>query len=491
MIIAQGSIGIDENAKLAEEAKDKAEFNGNALTIFKNDMSAYAQQLRADLNNAIKQNDATRDQIENAQNNISDEIARAKADGQSLAQSYTDQVGNTITTNIEKEITSQQSFLQGKMTTSESSPFDADVDPSVKHQNGDVWIQISQTNRDNKIDYDVKGNVIKSAVAMFHYVQGPDDPKGGWVEQNWDQEIMSVENLSALSADLGDVSAGNMTGVHIVGGTLGIDINGGFGGGNDGGWNPLSWDNAGQKFNAYNWWGMGMHVQNGLMTLRGRRTSGTEDAGNYDTTMIGPNDIKLRESVNTGTGNGDITDRVDIRTNYIEIASKYGTPKANGTVGCGLYSDGTASISALLKVPKIEAGPPGQHLVINSSVDGRYAITSHVVGNDSNLSIKNVKGEFSNKRALAEILGTDIYNYTYKGDNQIRNIGPVIDDVHDIDKSQYNTSEYLIYHGDQHDSIALQNAVALLIGSVHELSEQNESLLSKITQLEMEKNGNN
>lgn len=254
MIIAQGSIGIDENAKLAEEAKNKAEFNGNALTIFKNDMSAYAQQLRADLNNAIKQNDATRDQIENAQNNISDEIARAKADGQSLAHSYTDQVGNTITTNIEKEITSQQSFLQGKMTTSESSPFDADVDPSVKHQNGDVWIQIAQTNRDNKIDYDVKGNVIKSAVAMFHYVQGHDDPQGGWVEQNWDQEIMSVENLSALSADLGDVSAGNMTGVHIVGGTLGIDINGGFGGGNDGGWNPLSWDNAGQKFNAYNWW---------------------------------------------------------------------------------------------------------------------------------------------------------------------------------------------------------------------------------------------
>lgn len=491
MIIAQGSIGIDENAKLAEEAKNKAEFNGNALTIFKNDMSAYAQQLRADLNNAIKQNDANRDMLEQTQDQMSDEIAQAKADGENYANMIRDQVGNTITQKMADQMLSQQSLVEGKLTTSESSPYDADPNNTVQHENGDVWIQIAQTDRKGRTDYDNKGHVIRSAIAMFHYLKDNNAPNGAWIEQNWDQEIMSVENLSALSADLGDIYAGNINGVHIVGGTLGIDINGGFDGGNDGGWNPLHWTNDGQQFNASNWWGMGMHVQNGLMTMRGRRTWGSQDGGNYDTTMLGPNDIKLRESNNTGTGNGDITDRVDIRSNYIEIASSYGTPKPDGTVGCGLYSDGTASISSLLKVPNIEAGKAGGHVYFNSAVDSRYSITAHVVGNKSDLSLKNVHGEFSNKRALAEILGTDIYNYTYKGDNEIRNIGPIIDDVHGVNNSEYKTSEYLVYRGGENDSIALQNAIALLIGSVHELSNQNEQLLGKITQLEMAKNGNN
>lgn len=596
-IIAQGSINIDENAKLAEDAHEVAASNGRDLVIFKNDMSAQAQQIRQQLADAVKANDANRDALANVQadmdsklndqinnqaqsnqalknfvnslnsqtnqaiqnlndqtnsqiqaandsiqaannniqnqaNQLSSTISSNKSYVETALQSVSDNI-NSVSSNINSKIDNndanyqakfkaandllntkindlkdqvghdytlaiaeaqqqQNTLLEGKLTTSFSNPRDATANNQV-HHSGDVWIQLSQTNRNGQVDINNKDQVIQSAVGMYHFVQKDEnDPsKGGsWVEQNWDQEMLSVEHLSALTANLGDVQSGSITGTNIVGGTLALDLNGG-GFAQDGGYNPLAWDNNGVDFKAQDQWGMGLHAQNGLISIKGHRVNWVSDAGSFDTTLIGPNDIKLRQSRDTTTDNGSIYDRVDIRTNYIEIASHYGTPLPRGNKGCNLGSDGTAIISDILNVPFIQAGFKKGHITINSVVDGNYSINAPNIGNSSDLSLKNVHSSFSNKKALSEILGTDIYSYTYRGDNETRNIGPVIDDVHGVDKAQYNTSEYLVYHGDKNDSIALQNAVALLIGSVHELSDQNEKLLARVLKLEAQNNGNN
>lgn len=49
----------------------------------------------------------------------------------------------------------------------------------------------------------------------------------------------------------------------------------------------------------------------------------------------------------------------------------------------------------------------------------------------------------------------------------------------------------MVTRNDDGNSLAIHNAVGLLIGSVHELSNQNEQLLGKITQLEAKLNGYN
>lgn len=436
MLIAQGSVNIDENAKLAQQAQ---------------------------------------------------------------------QAGNDLANSTSK----LRTLMDGLSTEAPYAPT-ADNDPNYHtHRYGDVWTQYN----------DVNG--IHIAENMYVW-------DNGWQAKKWDMNQLSVKDFSSLNISSSQINSSQIYSANIVGGALALDLNGdGFSGmGYDGGFNPLRWDNNGNQFYGDNAWSMGMHAMNGLMTFRGHRSPGVIDAGNFDTTMIGPNDIKLRESTNTNTGDGDITDRVDIRSNYIQIASGYHelNPGAKNAKykGVELASNGnvTATGTAYLGGLQVDEIDPytgyneiriphgidtnyiknpfwkDAHITFDSAIDCNYNVYANTLHGkgvqlSSDLTIKNVVKEFDSKQALSEVLGTDIYKYHYKGDNEQTNIGPVIDNVNDIKDAKYNTSEYMISRFDNGDTLALQNTIGLLIGSVHELSKQNEQLLGKITQLEVKANGNN
>lgn len=403
--------------------------------------------------------------------------------------------------------------LMDGLNTESKNPPDATNDPNYNnHRQGDIWTVYKE----------VDG--VHVAQSMYIWDTGK-----GWVKKMWDMNSLSVKDFSALNISSSSLNSSDIYSTDIVGGSLSLDLNGdGFNGNNygkDGGFNPLKWDNDGKKFYSDRPFSMGLHAVNGLVTLRGHRTGDSIDPGNYDTTMIGPNDIKLRESQNYNTGDGDITDRVDIRSNYIQIASGFHAlnPGANNPKykGVELTSDGsvtatgTAYLGGLqvdqilpytgwneIKIPHgIDTG-----FIRNPASDGKvefdsaiwcdYSVYAEEVNGKgykltSNLSAKNIIRDFDSKQALSEVLGTDVYKYHYKGNNEKVNIGPVIDDKHAINNAQYNTSEYMISRSDSGDSLELQNTIGLLIGSVHELSNQNEQLLGKIAQLEVKVNGNN
>lgn len=386
-----------------------------------------------------------------------------------------------------------ESLLGGKITQSTLDPRTFDTGT---HQEGDMWIQIDSTS---------DGKQLPTAKAMFYYTNG------AWVPKKWDSQSLAVKQLSALTADLGVINNGTINSVAMNGVEINVDFDGYGTGSYDGGHNSLSWTTDGQfqpdngptfVDDAY----LGFHFKHGLMSWKARRigSSNNDGIGSYDSTYIGPNDIKVRNT--GGTDASGINNRVDIRSNYVEVTSDWSTPQPNGT-GCLLSANGDGVISQTLHTARVDAlmygyttsnfyvtyngWINGEGVTVSNSVQAGGSVMSRGVALKSDLSKKNVRKQFSPKSALSEVLGTDIYQYEYKGNHDTVNIGPVIDDVHDIDKSQYSTSEYMVTHSDDGNYLALQNSIGLLIGSVHELSNQNEKLLARITQLEMKQNGNN
>ena len=128
MIIATGTLNIDENTKLAQQASDDAK---------------------------------------NASDSASDLAEKMK---------------NTVAT------------VDGKTTVSTSTPFN----DGKEHNEGDMWTVIND---------DV-------ASAMYIYTDGQ------WQVKKWDQQALSVKQLSALTADLGTVTAGTIEGAKISGGSI-------------------------------------------------------------------------------------------------------------------------------------------------------------------------------------------------------------------------------------------------------------------------------
>lgn len=458
MLIAQGSIDVDENATLAQNAHEEAKSVGNQLVIFKNDMSAEAQALRQEYADSIKQMDGWKDQQVLAQDNLKKEL-------QGSIDSLDKQQRDTL-----KTIEDTQYTVSGRVTNSYVSPAEASDRNAGHHQNGDLWIQqISKNGQD-------------LAGTMFHYFNG------AWLEQRWDQETLAVENLSALSADLGEIHSGNINGVTIQGTIFASSMDGDDENeAGDFGKAARTWNTDG--FNVGDKTSPGMHIQEGLLRMKARRTSG---GAGFDHTYLGPNELKVRNTYDGNVHNG-IYDRADITSTWIEIGQHYNTPHTGQGAayrGCSINSDGSAVVSDVLYVDYIKSGDGG-HVKIGSKIETPYRVETPGIDKSSDASIKNIKEKFDNKRALAEIKGTDIYNYFYKGNNDDKNIGPVIDDINDINKADYNISEYMVKrNGKGKDVFSLDNTIGLLIGAVNELSDQNEKLLGKISQLEAKVNGN-
>lgn len=393
-----------------------------------------------------------------------------------------------------------ESLLGGKITQSTLDPRTFDTGT---HQEGDMWIQIDSTS---------DGKQLPTAKAMFYYTNG------AWVPKKWDSQSLAVKQLSALTADLGVINNGTINSVAMNGVEINVDFDGYGTGSYDGGHNSLSWSTDGmfQPDNgptfvddAY----LGFHFKHGLMSWKARRTgsSNNDGIGSYDSTYIGPNDIKVRNT--DGTQAAAINNRVDIRSNYLEVASGWGTPTI-GSFGCTFSSNGDGVVGQTLQTSRLVtniinptfnggfwtasgSGGLGGDFSSGGSIGANVAVSApklfgQLQNSSSDLSKKDHIESFDDKSALSEVMGTDIYKYKYNGDNENLHVGPIIDDINDTKDAHYNMSEYLITRDEKMgNSFKLKNGIGLLFGAVHELTRQNEKLLARITLLEMKQNGNN
>lgn len=309
------------------------------------------------------------------------------------ADDLADKMKNTVAT------------MDGKTTVSTSTPFD----DGKEHNEGDMWTVVND---------DV-------ASAMYIYTNGQ------WQVKKWDQQALSVKQLSALTADLGHVTAGTIesaiiNGAQINGGTITIDS----------GIDKFTMNNSG--FEASNIIdGDTTDIYGGMISLaKGNSGTVTLDSSN------GINSKGL--SISGHTIACDDSGQLWFETNG-------GGGQKVADIRAGLvYSNGTALKSAL--------------------------------------SAKRDVSEYSPDEALSAVMNTDVKKWKYKDSDNSANslhIGPIIDDVNSIgDKTASIANDMISTDENGNYFLNESNTISILLAALKKSNQRIDELSYRITQLE-------
>lgn len=360
--------------------------------------------------------------------NEATKIAQIASDS---ADDLADKMKNTVAT------------MDGKTTVSTSTPFD----DGKEHNEGDMWTVIND---------DV-------ASAMYIYTDGK------WQVKKWDQQALSVKQLSALTADLGHVTAGTLESAIING----AQINGGTVTGS-----AIDQDFTSSDGNHYQLWadyngfhyrvtrssdGMvqDMRMTDGGFTVRGSGTVPTVIAG--DSTVS--NNI-------TGT---NVTAIMNLKGNTVSGSSVSGNGLSisGHTIAC---SDGGA-------------------LYLESNGGGGTTTDIHAADVYSNgsklksaLSAKRDVTDYSPDEALSAVMNTDVKKWKYKdSDNSAdsQHVGPIIDDVNSIgDKTASIANDMISTDENGNYYLNESNTISILLAALKKSNQRIDELSYRIAQLE-------
>ncbi|QCZ50929.1 tail fiber domain-containing protein [Levilactobacillus brevis] len=311
------------------------------------------------------------------------------------ADDLADKMKNTVAT------------MDGKTTVSTSTPFD----DGKEHNEGDMWTVIND---------DV-------ASAMYIYTDGQ------WKVKKWDQQALSVKKLSALTADLGHVTAGTIESASIKG----AQISGG----------SISIDSGIDKF---------------TMNNSGFEASNLIDG---DTTDIYGGMISLAKG-NTGTVTLDSAK--GINSNGLSISGH--------TIACDdsgqFWFQKNGGGGGESNVADIRAG----------------LVYSNGTALKSALSAKRDVTEYSPDEALSAVMNTDVKKWKYKDSDNSANsqhIGPIIDDVNEVGKKSASIANDMI-STDENGNYFLNesNTISILLAALKKSNQRIDELSYRITQLE-------
>lgn len=309
------------------------------------------------------------------------------------ADDLADKMKNTVAT------------MDGKTTVSTSAPFD----DGKEHNEGDMWTVIND---------DV-------ASAMYIYTSGE------WKIKKWDQQALSVKQLSALTADLGHVTAGTIesaiiNGAQINGGSITIDS----------GIDKFKMDNSG--FEASNLIdGYTTDIYGGMITLaKGNTGAITLDVSNG----INSKGLSIKGHTIACDDSGQL---------WFETNGGGGQNVADIRAGV-IYSNGTALKSAL--------------------------------------SAKRDVTDYSPDEALSAVMNTDVKKWKYKdSDNSAdsQHIGPIIDDVNPIgDKTASISNDMISTDENGYYFLNESNTISILLAALKKSNQRIDELSYRITQLE-------
>lgn len=376
--------------------------------------------------------------------------------------------------NLKKVSGKFDSLLNGKITQSIYNP--GQVGDTNSHQKGDLWIVTDSS------------GYTGTATKMYIY------DGTAWQERRWDQQALSVKQLSALTANLGTVNSGTLNSVEVYAKNLTLDVGadsgdkttGEFDG--DAGHNPRTWSGKVSQ-------GMGINFNHGLMHMNARNNNN----GHYDATYIGPNDIKVRETYQLDP-RSRLLGRVDIASSGIIIGTSWNDIKQTH-----LNSDGGVFVGGEFNsLDGIKAGgrnegyrndcsispTSGSDIYFHNKSDNTIAIhagdiISHGHTLKSTLSSKRNISDISTADALAKVNSTDIKQWQYKDDDNSKiHIGPIIDDVNKLGNKQYSIPNDLITQVGDETGLNESNALSMTMAALQELSKRNDQLSQRVTELE-------
>lgn len=341
------------------------------------------------------------------------------------------QIASNSASDLADKMKNTVATMDGKTTVSTSTPFN----DGKEHNEGDMWTVIND---------DV-------ASAMYIYTDGQ------WKVKKWDQQALSVKQLSALTADLGHVTAGTLESAIINGaqitensanGTITLDKNG---------FSAVS----GSSYFKFIASGSNQYtVANG-----GIRTDDiTANTGNIGNTYI-KGQTFAAYGVNTHIGQqGTWT---YLAENVKCGSTNGGNPAISPTSGTAIYFHNEAGSTIDIHAGDVYSG--GSKL-------------------KSALSAKRDVTDYSSDEALSAVMNTDVKKWKYKdSDNSAdsQHIGPIIDDVNEIGKKSASIANDMI-STDENGNYYLNefNTISILLAALKKSNQRIDELSYRIAQLE-------
>lgn len=320
-----------------------------------------------------------------------------------------------------------QTSLDGKITIGTTAPGN---DQAAGHDKGDVWFV---TDSDG-------------VYTAQYYFDGT-----SWIAQKWDENTLSVKNLSALSSNLGYIQNGTLDSISITGGTI---------------------------------------------------TGGTIEGGTIDGATITGGSISIGSDAQVHFYVDSNGLAVGFSGNYLRIGP--GNDYMTTITGNGLSVVGSSDFMGDLETTGAFIGPTfrvngssylgnseGKINFVNSTAGSGY-IPVHASSfvKSSLLSEKYNIEDISTLEGLALTNGMNIKKFDYKkSDNsQADNIGPIIDNENEIGKKQYSMPSELLAKDE--DGVSIDTEVGLAILAIQELTKRNTDLNLRIFKLEKEINAN-
>lgn len=308
--------------------------------------------------------------------------------------------------------------MDGKATVSTSAPFD----DGKEHNEGDMWTVIND---------DV-------ASAMYIYTNGQ------WQVKKWDQQALNVKQLSALTADLGHVTAGTIesatiTGAQINGGSItGSTVH--LSSGTDEYW--LDYNGFHTVDTAVN---SGTWVMPGLIDVGGSKAN--------------PRVMISADGIYSGS------QRISTQSMTMSAGSVFGV-----TSGAIYFEQGDGS-----------SGNSRASIYAGDVYSGKTLLKSA-------LSAKRDVTDYSPDEALSAVMNTDVKKWKYKdSDNSAdsQHIGPIIDDINEVGKKSASIANDMI-STDENGNYYLNesNTISILLAALKKSNQRIDELSYRITQLE-------
>lgn len=329
-----------------------------------------------------------------------------------------------------------QTSLDGKITVGTTAPGN---DQAAGHDKGDVW-------------YVTDSAGVYTAQYYFDGVS--------WIAQKWDENTLSVKNLSALSSNLGYIQNGTLDSISIksttiTGGTInGATITGG----------SISIGKDAQVHFYVDGNGLAVGFSGNYLRI---------GPGNQYMTTITGNGLEVHGGLlvhggSTFTNGATTTFNQDVQTTGAFIGPTF---RINGSTYLG--------------------NSEGEVRFVNSTAGSGYIpIHASSYVKRSQLSEKyNIK-DISTFEGLALTNGMNIKKFDYKkSDNsQANNIGPIIDNENEIGKKHYSMPSELL--SKEKDGVSIDTEIGLAVLAIQELTKRNTDLNLRIFKLEKEINAN-
>ncbi|MGX6429587.1 tail fiber domain-containing protein [Levilactobacillus yonginensis] len=333
------------------------------------------------------------------------------------------QIASNSADDLAEKMKNTVATMDGKTTVSTSTPFD----DGKEHNEGDMWTVIND---------DV-------ASAMYIYTSGE------WKIKKWDQQALSVKQLSALTADLGTITAGTLESTIIEGAQITENSANG----------TITLDNNG--FSA---------VSGGkyLKFVSGNDNGYTQIRGGLD------------------------IDEIDVGLSHIggQTFTAYGGNNTHiGNANAWTYLAEGIKCSPQSYISPVSGTDIYFHNAVGTTIDIHAGdVLSHGNKLKSALSAKRDVTEYSPDEALSAVMNTDVKKWKYKdSDNSAdsQHIGPIIDDVNAIGNKSASIANDMVSTDEKGNYYLNEsNTISILLAALKKSNQRIDELSYRIAKLE-------